>query len=87
MTMTQEERLIREFVLQTKLGRCNKRYFEEKFGVDVVERWKPILSGYEEKGYLHLTPGGFELTRDGLLEVDRLLHAFFQPQHREIRYT
>jgi oxygen-independent coproporphyrinogen-3 oxidase len=27
------------------------------------------------------------LNRDGLLQVDRLLHEFFLPQHRNARYT
>jgi len=27
------------------------------------------------------------LTRDGLLQVDRLLHEFFLPEHRSSRYV
>jgi oxygen-independent coproporphyrinogen-3 oxidase len=27
------------------------------------------------------------LSRDGLLQVDRLLHQFFLPQHRNSRYS
>jgi hypothetical protein len=28
-----------------------------------------------------------ELTRTGLLQVDRLLPVFFEPEHRTTRYT
>ena len=28
-----------------------------------------------------------ELTREGLLHVDGLLPAFFEPEHRGVRYT
>jgi oxygen-independent coproporphyrinogen III oxidase len=34
-----------------------------------------------------LTPAGVELTREGLLQVDRLLPGFFEPEHRGTRYT
>jgi oxygen-independent coproporphyrinogen-3 oxidase len=27
------------------------------------------------------------LSREGLMQVDRLLHEFFLPQHRDARYT
>src|SRR5258707_537575 len=33
MKTTEEERMIREFILQMKLGRVSQRYFQEKFGV------------------------------------------------------
>ena len=29
----------------------------------------------------------FVLTREALLKVDTLLHAFFLPQHKHARYT
>jgi hypothetical protein len=36
---------------------------------------------------LRRTDRGVELSRDALLRVDRLLHAFFLPQHQNARYT
>jgi oxygen-independent coproporphyrinogen-3 oxidase len=27
------------------------------------------------------------ISREGLLQIDRLLHGFFLPQHRDARYT
>ena len=35
LTPTADERLIREFVLQLKLGHVSRDYFKKKFGVDV----------------------------------------------------
>jgi oxygen-independent coproporphyrinogen-3 oxidase len=41
-----------------------------------------------KEGYATLDAEGITLTRDGLLQVDRLLHDFFLPQHRQYaRYT
>ena len=82
-----EEEMIRQFVLQIKLGRLSAEPFRRRFGIDVIERWDDILKTYEEAGYLTVRDGVIELTRDGLLQVDRLLNAFFLPEHRGIRYT
>jgi oxygen-independent coproporphyrinogen-3 oxidase len=38
-------------------------------------------------GYLTLQNGSAEVTRLGLLQIDRLLPDFFDPQHRGTRYT
>ncbi len=35
LTPTEEERMIRELILQMKLGQVSRRYFQDKFGVDV----------------------------------------------------
>jgi len=83
--MTGEETLVREFILQLKLGKLETRYFQDKFGVDVCERFaKPLaLHGRwisHSDGYLHVT-------REGLMQVDRLLHDFFLDQHRSARYA
>jgi len=85
--VTNEEELIREFILQIKLGRLETGYFREKFGVDVIERWSEPLRAYERAGHLTLGPDTIELSRDGLLQVDRLLPAFFLPEHRDARYA
>ncbi len=82
LTMTDEERLIRELVLQLKLGRIRASYFREKFGIDVASRFAPALGALRSRGILRPTDAGFELSREGLLQVDGLLPAFFLPQHR-----
>ena len=85
--ISDEEEMIRQFVLQIKLGRLAAEPFRRRFGIDVIERWDGVLKTYEEAGYLTARDGVIELTRDGLLQVDRLLNAFFLPEHRGIRYT
>ena len=86
-TPSGEERMIREFILQMKLGRVHREYFQRKFGVDVGQRFAAPLSHLQEEGFLRLDAEGLRLNRDGLLQVDRLLHEFFLPQHRSARYT
>ena len=77
-----EERMIREFILQMKLGHVNLGYFEEKFGVDISRRFAAQLSHLSAEGLLTVTNREVRLTRDGLLCVDTLLHEFFLQQHR-----
>ncbi len=38
-TLTQEQRMIRELILQMKLGRVHDLYFRDKFGVSILERF------------------------------------------------
>jgi oxygen-independent coproporphyrinogen III oxidase len=87
LTPTAEERLIRELVLQFKLGRISRAYFERKFGVDVLARFADPVARLKTWGVLTVEGDWLRLTRDGLLEVDRLVHEFFLPEHRTARYA
>jgi len=87
LTPTPEERMIREFILQMKLGHVHTGYFQGKFGVDIQQRFAGPLSQLQDQGFLALDEDSLRLNRDGLLQVDRLLHEFFLPQHRNARYT
>jgi oxygen-independent coproporphyrinogen-3 oxidase len=87
LTPTSEEKLIRELVLQFKLGRVSRAYFQEKFGIDIATRFSEALSRLQSWGVLVAEGDWLRLTRDGLLQVDRLVHEFFLPQHRTGRYT
>ncbi len=83
-----EERLIRELVLQLKLGRIRPSYFLEKYGVRILDRFREPLASLSDQGYLaEASEDMVALTREGLLRVDSLLRRFFQPQHAGIRYT
>ena len=85
---TDEERFIREFILQLKLGSIAPAYFRDKYHVDVLERFRDQLDSLKAEGYLQTaTDKAVSLTRDGLLRVDSLLTRFFLPQHAGIRYT
>ncbi|MBI5768343.1 MAG: coproporphyrinogen III oxidase family protein [Verrucomicrobia bacterium] len=77
-----EERMIREFILQMKLGHVAFGYFREKFGVDLAARFSAQLSHLAEEGFITATADEIRLSRDGLLCVDTLLHEFFLAQHR-----
>ncbi len=80
-----EERMIREFILQMKLGRVEIDYFREKFGEDVAKRFATQLDSLSEQGFLKVEDQQVLLQRDGLLCVDNLLHGFFLREHRTSR--
>ena len=82
-----EERLIREFALRLKLGRVTPVYFLEKYGIDPRERFAGHLGRLESDGFLSYENDEIVINRDGLMQIDRLLHGFFLPQHRNARYT
>ena len=83
-----DERFVREFMLKLKLGSVKASYYQQKFGEDVLTRFAPQLSHMQNDGDLELHGEEIRLTRQGLLQVDRLLHEFFLPQHRQYaRYT
>ena len=81
LPITEQEAMIRQFVLKMKLGRLRAEPFRRRFGVDVTRRWAHELSLFRGHGLLDFDKEGIELTREGLLQVDRLLHAFFLPEH------
>lgn len=87
LTPTPDERAIRELILQLKLGRVGNAYFREKFGMEIGQRFAAPLKELREEGFLAADADGVRLNRDGLLQVDRLLHGFFLPEHRNARYT
>jgi oxygen-independent coproporphyrinogen-3 oxidase len=87
MATTPEERMIRELILQLKLGRVAAPYFLEKFGVAVEQRFQTQWSSLVEKGLGAWSGELFTLTREALLKVDSLLHDFFLPQHQNSRYV
>ncbi len=82
-----DERFIREFVLQLKLGKTSLSYFEKKYGVKPAERFSAQLKQLNEQGYMSVDGDTITVSREGLLQVDRLLHGFFLDHHRDARYT
>jgi len=84
---TAEERLIRELILQLKLGRVSPGYFVEKFGINIMQRFDAQFAELRRRGLLTEQGGWFVLERDALLKIDIILHAFFLPQHQNARYT
>lgn len=85
--LTKTERLIREFVLQLKLGRVDRSHFQAKFGIDVTARFTEELNDLQRQGLLSCDADGVTLSRTGLLRVDRILPCFFRDCHRNVRYS
>ncbi len=88
LTPQPDERYIREFILQLKLGSVSAEYFRAKFGEDPRVTFSGPLRTLQEGGFL-LDGGGdrIAISREGLLQVDRLLHEFFKPEHQGNRYA
>jgi oxygen-independent coproporphyrinogen-3 oxidase len=82
-----EERYRREFMLTLKLGRVSADYFVKKFGQDPRETFAAELAGFHAQDLGGVEGDAIYLTREGLMQVDRLLHELFLPQHRGARYT
>ncbi len=79
--------LLREMMLQMKTGHLEAGYFQRKFGTDILKHFADGFRQLAGEGYLTVHDGSVDLTRTGLLQVDRLLPTFFEPEHRGTRYT
>lgn len=87
LTPLPDERYIREFILQLKLGSVSVEYFTRKFGTDPRQTFAAPLATLRDWGFLTGSGDRIGITRAGLLQVDRLLHEFFKPEHRGGRYA
>lgn len=86
-TPSAEERYIREFMLQLKLGSVSAAKFTQKFGRSPWDQFAQPLATLQDQGFLTHDGDRIGITRDGLLQVDRLLHEFFKPEHKSGRYA
>jgi oxygen-independent coproporphyrinogen-3 oxidase len=84
---TAHQLLVRELILQLKTGHLDAGYFRDKFQTEICEHWREVWDEYVQEGYAKIADDRVELTRAGLLRVDALLPAFFEPQHQGVRYT
>jgi oxygen-independent coproporphyrinogen-3 oxidase len=82
-----EERLRREVMLQLKTGALDAAYFRRKFGIELLDHFRPQFGELQRRGLLEVEGDQLRLTRPGLLEVDWLLPQFYLPEHVGIRYT
>ena len=87
LPVTPRDRLIREMILQLKTGSLNPNYFISKFGVDIRVAFDQGFGQLEQAGFIDRSHGEIVVTREGMLQVDRLLPTFFDPQYRSTRYT
>lgn len=87
LTPTPLERFVREFILQLKLGKVERQFFLDKYAVDPNVQFAAELEALRAQRFLTYDEQGVRLSRAGLLQVDRLLHQFFLPEHRNARYA
>ncbi len=87
MRPSAHQRLVREMILQLKTGRLDAGYFRRKFGVEILNEWRDAWHEYEAEELLAINGDRIELSRTGLLQADALLPAFFEAEHRGVRYT
>lgn len=87
LPVSDQERLIREMILQLKCGHIDVGYFQKKFGKDIRQEFKEQYDDLRTRGMVDRFDDEIHLSRQGLLRVDSLLPAFFLPQHRTDRYT
>ena len=82
-----EEGLVREFILQLKLGSADMNYFKNKFDTDIAQLFSRPIEYLQNEGFLSFDGSRIILSREGLLQVDRLLHEFFLNEHQNARYA
>jgi oxygen-independent coproporphyrinogen-3 oxidase len=87
MRPTPHQLLVREMILQLKTGKLDAGYFRNKFDTEIIDDWRDAWSDYQNEGYVEIDGDEIRLTRAGLLRADGLLPAFFEPEHRGVRYT
>ncbi|MBA4064373.1 MAG: coproporphyrinogen III oxidase [Isosphaera sp.] len=84
---TERDRLVREVVLLLKTGHLDVGYFRDKYGVDIRDEFRAAFDQLEADGWLAVSGESIDCTPDGLIQIDRHLPAFFDPQYISSRYT
>jgi oxygen-independent coproporphyrinogen-3 oxidase len=85
--LTDHQRLIREMILQLKIGAIDASYFRDKFGREIGELFREPWALLTQEGFVEIDGDAFRLTRAGLLRVDGLLPRFFETEFQNVRYT
>lgn len=83
----EEERLTREMILQLKLGTLKIDYFQNKFNVNILDKFSEAYRELKAEGMLDYSDSEIRLTREGLLQVDNLLPKFYAEKYQNARYT
>lgn len=82
-----EEQMVREFILQLKLGSVDADYFQSKFSVNPIKQFANIIEPLEKQGWIESHPHGLSTTPEGLLHVDHMIPTFYLPKHKDVRYS
>ncbi len=84
--LTKDEQLIRQFVLQLKLGSVSVSRFLKEFGVNICQRFEEPLSRLKSHQILEMDGDFICLTREGLLRADRILSDFLPAKFQDKSY-
>ncbi|GJM25126.1 MAG: coproporphyrinogen III oxidase [Phycisphaerae bacterium] len=79
---TDQQRMIRELVLQHKLGKVNAGYFRDKFNVEIATVYADVYDAMKKSKFAEIDGDQIQLTPQGLLRIDALLPYFFEPAYR-----
>ena len=80
---TRRQLLIRELVLGLKKGTVDTARLAAKYGLDPLVEWAGVWERLTRDGWLEQVAPQPVLSRAGLLRVDALLSAFFEPHAAE----
>jgi oxygen-independent coproporphyrinogen-3 oxidase len=82
------ERMVREMILQLKLGEIDPNYFKNKFSRNILSEFRTTFEDLQKQGFIEkLQTDQIVLSRSGLLRVDQLLSEFYDAAFRNSRYT
>ncbi|MEE2936475.1 MAG: coproporphyrinogen-III oxidase family protein [Planctomycetota bacterium] len=84
---SEHQQLVREMILLLKRGNLDAGYFRDKFGIEITQQFSEQWKQHMEDGYVEIDGDTIQLTSKGLLTVDGLLPAFFEPEFQGVRYT
>ena len=88
LPLSDRQRFVREAILLLKTGEWRSDEFLVRHGLDPLVEFSAQVADLCSRGLAGPMEGGLRLTRAGLLQVDRLLPPFFEPEHRQFtRYT
>ncbi len=62
---TAHQLLVREMILKLKKGYLDIPHFRQRYGVDIVERWRSVWEEYRQAGWLNWDDSKIELTMEG----------------------
>jgi oxygen-independent coproporphyrinogen-3 oxidase len=84
---SKHQQLVREMILLLKRGYLDAGYFRDKFGIEITQQFSEQWKQHIEDGNVEIDGDTIRLTGKGLLTVDGLLPAFFEPDFQGVRYT
>ena len=80
--LSREEALIRQLVLQLKLGRVSFDYFATEFSVELEALFKVQLETLKNQKFIKIENRSIVVETKGLLKVDEWLKIFYLPKHQ-----